>query len=62
MVFTASGVIRPIYCSNYNRVTIGNTDLWALMKAELYRLHPELEHTPDIDTTLDVLILSAQEA
>ena len=27
-----------------------------IMKAELYRLHPELEHTPDIDKTLDALI------
>ena len=37
-------------------------NLWALMKAELYRLHPELEHAPDIDETLDALIRGAQEA
>lgn len=36
--------------------------LWALMKAELYRLHPELEHAPDTDATLDALIRGAQVA
>ncbi|CZT13847.1 uncharacterized protein RAG0_17344 [Rhynchosporium agropyri] len=37
-------------------------NLWALMKVELYRLHPELEHAPDTDATLDALIQGAQEA
>jgi hypothetical protein len=37
-------------------------NLRALMKAELYRLHPELEHAPDTDATLDALISGAQEA
>ena len=37
-------------------------NLWALVKAELYRLHPELEHAPDTEATLDALILGAQEA
>jgi transposase len=37
-------------------------NLWALMKAELYRLYPELEYAPDTDETLDALIRGAQEA
>jgi hypothetical protein len=32
------------------------------MKAELNRLHPELEHALDTNATLDALILGAQEA
>lgn len=32
------------------------------MKAEIYRLHPELEHAPDTDATLDALVMAAQEA
>lgn len=37
-------------------------NLWALMKAELYRLHLELEYAPNTDDTLDALIRGAQEA
>jgi len=37
-------------------------NLWALMKAELYRLHPELEQAPNTNETLDALIRGAQEA
>jgi transposase len=48
----------PPYSPDLNPIE----NLWALMKAELYRLHPELEHAPDTDETLDVLILGAQEA
>ena len=37
-------------------------NLWALMKAEIYRLHPELEHAPDTDDTLEQLIRAAKQA
>jgi hypothetical protein len=30
------------------------------MKAEIYRLYPELEHAPDINETLNALILAAK--
>jgi transposase len=36
--------------------------LWALMKARIYQLHPELEHAHDDPTTLEALIEAAQEA
>jgi hypothetical protein len=48
----------PPYSPDLNPIK----NLWALIKAELYRLHPELEYTPDTDETLDVLIRGAQEA
>ena len=48
----------PPYSPDLNPIE----NLWALMKAELYRLHPELEHAPDTDETLDALIRGAQEA
>ena len=48
----------PPYSPDLNPIE----NLWALMKAELYRLHPELEHAPDTDATLDALIQGAQEA
>jgi transposase len=48
----------PPYSPNLNPIE----NLWALIKAELYRLHPELEYAPDTDETLDVLIRGAQEA
>lgn len=48
----------PPYSPDLNPIE----NLWALMKAELYRLHPELEYAPDTDETLDALIRGAQEA
>jgi transposase len=48
----------PPYSPDLNPIE----NLWVLMKAELYRLHPELEHAPDTDATLDALISRAQEA
>jgi transposase len=48
----------PPYSPDLNPIE----NLWALMKAELYRLHPELEHAPDTEETLDALIQGAQEA
>jgi transposase len=37
-------------------------NLWALMKAEIYRLHPELETASDTDDTLGRLVEAAKEA
>lgn len=32
------------------------------MKAEIYKLYPELEHAPDTEETLHQLVSAAQEA
>jgi len=48
----------PPYSPDLNPIE----NLWALMKAELYRRHPELKHAPDTDKTLNALIRGAQEA
>jgi hypothetical protein len=48
----------PPYSPDLNPIK----NLWALIKAELYRLHPELKHAPDTNETLDILIRGAQEA
>ncbi|KAK0105233.1 hypothetical protein ONS95_015028 [Cadophora gregata] len=48
----------PPYSPDLNPIE----NLWALVKAELYRLHPELEHAEDTDATLNALIRGAQEA
>ena len=37
-------------------------NLWAIMKTEIYRLHPELERMADTQDTLKRLIQAAQEA
>lgn len=37
-------------------------NLWALLKGEIYRIHPELEHAPDTVATLAALIQAAKEA
>ena len=37
-------------------------NLWAIMKAEIYRLHPKLERIADTEPTLQLLIQAAQEA
>ena len=38
----------PPYSPDLNLIK----NLWALMKAEIYLLYPELEHAPDIEETL----------
>ena len=48
----------PLYSPDLNPIE----NLWALLKAEIYRLYPELETAPDIVETLDLLIQAATEA
>jgi hypothetical protein len=48
----------PPYSPDLNPIE----NLWALVKAEIYLLHPELEHAPDTSATLDALVAAAQEA
>ncbi len=60
-VLTRLGItvmVWPPYSPDLNPIE----NLWALMKAEIYRLHPELEHAPDTAETLEQLIKAAQEA
>ena len=54
--------IRVMRWPPYSRDLNPIENLWALMKAGIYQQHPELEHAPDTDKTLDALILAAQEA
>lgn len=37
-------------------------NLWALLKAKVYELYPELERAPDTEETLQQLIEAAKEA
>ena len=48
----------PPYSPDLNPIE----NLWALLKAEIYRLYPELERAPDTAATLDLLIRAAKEA
>jgi transposase len=42
----------PPYSPDLNPIE----NLWALVKAEIYRLHPELENAPDTEATLNRLV------
>jgi len=60
-VLTGLGVrvmVWPPYSPDLNPIE----NLWALMKAEIYRLYPELEQAPDTEETLQKLIQAAKEA
>jgi hypothetical protein len=48
----------PPYSPDLNLIK----NLWSLMKAEMYRLHPELEHAPDTEDTKYALIKATKEA
>ncbi|KAG5826458.1 hypothetical protein H9Q74_003441 [Fusarium xylarioides] len=48
----------PPYSPDLNPIE----NLWALMKAEIYRLHPELTHAEDTVATQHALVLAAMEA
>ena len=51
-------MVWPPYSPDLNPIE----NLWALMKAEIYRLHPELEFADDTIATLEALIVAAKEA
>ncbi|KAJ6168001.1 hypothetical protein N7497_000844 [Penicillium chrysogenum] len=48
----------PPYSPDLNPIE----NLWALIKAKIYELYPELEHAPNSDDTLDLLVEAAKEA
>ncbi|EDN09531.1 predicted protein [Histoplasma mississippiense (nom. inval.)] len=48
----------PPYSPDLNPIE----NLWALLKQEIYKLHPELEHASDTVATKRVLIEAAKEA
>ena len=48
----------PPYSPDLNPIE----NLWALLKAKIYELHPELRGMPDNENTLEFLIETAQEA
>lgn len=37
-------------------------NLWAVLKAKIYEIHPEIRSMPDNEDTLEFLISTAQEA
>jgi transposase len=51
-------IIWPPYSPDLNPIE----NLWAIMKAKIYDLYPELEHAPDNEDTLNALIEAAKEA
>ena len=51
-------MVWPPYSPDLNPIE----NLQAIMKRAIYKNHPELEYTPDIEETLTALVAAAQEA
>lgn len=51
-------MVWPPYLPDLNLIE----NLWAIMKQGIYKLYPELEHAPDTEETLRLLIQAAKEA
>lgn len=56
--FLVELIIWALYLPDLNP----SENLWALLKAEICGLYPELEHTPDTEDTKQALIRAAKEA
>jgi hypothetical protein len=48
----------PPYSPDLNPIE----NLWALLKAKIYELRPDLLHMPNNDETKDILVATAQQA
>lgn len=51
-------IAQPPYSPDLNPIE----NLWALLKAKIYELRPELLTAPDNDETLEIIVSVAQEA
>jgi transposase len=51
-------ILWPPYSLDFNSIK----NLWALIKAKIYKLYPKLEYALNTNNTLDTLIKAAKEA